>query len=51
LPWDNIEHHSPIGSKIKGEMVNLVPYGAFVEIEPGVEGLVHVAEMSWTKRI
>ncbi|MDR2372341.1 MAG: 30S ribosomal protein S1 [Puniceicoccales bacterium] len=50
-PWDNIEYRYPIGSKIQGRVVNLVPYGAFVEIEPGVEGLVHVAEMSWTKRI
>lgn len=50
-PWDNIEHRYPVGSKVKGKVVNLVPYGAFVEIEPGVEGLVHVAEMSWTKRI
>jgi small subunit ribosomal protein S1 len=50
-PWDNIEYRYPIGSKIQGRVVNLVPYGAFIEIEPGVEGLVHVAEMSWTKRI
>ncbi|MDR2812247.1 MAG: 30S ribosomal protein S1 [Puniceicoccales bacterium] len=50
-PWDNIEYRYPIGGKVKGRVVNLVPYGAFVEIEPGVEGLVHVAEMSWTKRI
>jgi small subunit ribosomal protein S1 len=50
-PWDNIEHRYPVGSKVNGKVVNLVPYGAFVEIEPGVEGLVHVAEMSWTKRI
>jgi small subunit ribosomal protein S1 len=50
-PWDNIEYRYPIGSKVNGKVVNLVPYGAFVELEPGVEGLVHVAEMSWTKRI
>jgi small subunit ribosomal protein S1 len=50
-PWDNIEHRYPIGSKVNGKVVNLVPYGAFVEIELGVEGLIHVAEMSWTKRI
>ncbi|MDR3317405.1 MAG: S1 RNA-binding domain-containing protein, partial [Puniceicoccales bacterium] len=49
-PWDNIEYRYPIGSKVNGKVVNLVPYGAFVELEPGVEGLVHVAEMSWTKR-
>ncbi|MDR0590674.1 MAG: 30S ribosomal protein S1 [Puniceicoccales bacterium] len=50
-PWDNIEHRYPIGSRVKGKVVNLVPYGAFIELEPGVEGLIHVAEMSWTKRI
>jgi small subunit ribosomal protein S1 len=50
-PWDLIEQKYPIGAKVKGKVVNLVPYGAFVEIEPGVEGLVHVTELSWTKRI
>src|SRR5215216_5835141 len=50
-PWDNIEGKFPIGAKVKGKVVNLVPYGAFVEIEPGVEGLVHVTELSWTKRV
>jgi len=50
-PWDNIEGKYPIGAKVKGKVVNLVPYGAFVELEPGVEGLVHVTELSWTKRI
>jgi ribosomal protein S1 len=40
-----------VGQKVKGKVVNLVPYGAFVELEPGVEGLVHVTELSWTKRI
>ncbi len=50
-PWDNIEAKYPIGAKVKGKVVNLVPYGAFVELEPGVEGLVHVTELSWTKRI
>jgi small subunit ribosomal protein S1 len=50
-PWDDIETKYPIGSKVKGRVVNLVPYGAFVELEPGVEGLVHVTELSWTKRI
>jgi small subunit ribosomal protein S1 len=50
-PWDQIEQKYPIGAKVKGKVVNLVPYGAFVEIEPGVEGLVHVTELSWTKRI
>ncbi len=50
-PWDNIETKYPIGARVKGRVVNLVPYGAFVELEPGVEGLVHVTELSWTKRI
>jgi len=50
-PWDNIESKYPINAKVKGKVVNLVPYGAFVELEPGVEGLVHVTELSWTKRI
>lgn len=50
-PWNNIEGKYPIGSRLHGKVVNLVPYGAFVEIEPGVEGLVHVSEFSWTKRV
>ncbi len=50
-PWDSIESKYPVGAKVKGKVVNLVPYGAFVELEPGVEGLVHVTELSWTKRI
>lgn len=50
-PWDNIDQKYPVGAKVKGRVVNLVPYGAFVELEPGVEGLVHVTELSWTKRI
>ena len=50
-PWDNIESKYSVGQKVKGKVVNLVPYGAFVELEPGVEGLVHVTELSWTKRI
>lgn len=50
-PWDNIEEKYAVGQKVKGRVVNLVPYGAFVELEPGVEGLVHVTELSWTKRI
>ncbi len=50
-PWDGIEGRYPVNSRIHGKVVSLVPYGAFVEIEPGVEGLVHVSEMSWTKRV
>ena len=49
-PWELIESKYPAGSKIKGKVVNLVSYGAFVELEPGVEGLVHVTELSWTKK-
>jgi len=50
-PWENIETKYPVGSRLRGKVVNLVPYGAFVELEEGVEGLVHVSEISWTKRI
>lgn len=50
-PWDSIEQKYPVGARVKGKVVNLVPYGAFVELEPGVEGLVHVTELSWTKRV
>ena len=50
-PWEAIESKFQVGQKVKGKVVNLVPYGAFVELEPGVEGLVHVTELSWVKRI
>jgi len=50
-PWENIEQKYPVGSRLRGRVVNLAPYGAFVELEPGVEGLVHVSEISWTKRV
>ena len=50
-PWTSIAEKFTIGQKVKGKVVNLVPYGAFIELEPGVEGLVHVTELSWTKRI
>ena len=50
-PWDNIETKFPVGARVKGKVVSLVPYGAFVQLEPGVEGLVHVTELSWTKRV
>ncbi len=50
-PWDNIEDRFPIGSKIKGKVVNVLSYGAFVELGDGIEGLVHVSEMSWTRRV
>jgi len=50
-PWDDIERKYPVGTRISGKVVNLVPYGAFIEIEEGVEGMVHVSEISWTKRV
>jgi small subunit ribosomal protein S1 len=50
-PWDDIEAKYAVGSRLRGRVVNLAPYGAFVEIEKGVEGLVHVSEISWTRRI
>jgi small subunit ribosomal protein S1 len=50
-PWDNIERRYPIGSSVFGRVVNVVAYGAFIELESGVEGLIHITEMSWTKRI
>ena len=50
-PWEKIEERYPVGATVSGKVVNLVPYGAFIEIEEGVEGLVHVTELSWTKRI
>ena len=50
-PWDNIEEKYPIGSRVKGEVVNVMSYGAFVKLEEGIEGLVHISEMSWTRRI
>jgi small subunit ribosomal protein S1 len=50
-PWDRIEDRFPVGQKVAGKVTNLMPYGAFVQIEDGVEGLIHVSELSWTKRI
>jgi small subunit ribosomal protein S1 len=50
-PWDEIEQRYPAGTRVQGKIVNLVPYGAFIEIEPGIEGLIHVSEMSWIKNI
>jgi len=50
-PWHNIEVRYPVGSKVKGEVVNITPYGAFVKLQEGIEGLVHVSEMSWTRRV
>jgi small subunit ribosomal protein S1 len=50
-PWEDIEAKFPVGGNVKGKITKLVPYGAFVEVSEGVEGLVHVSELSWTKRI
>ena len=50
-PWEEIESRYPTGARVHGKVVNLAPYGAFIELEEGVEGLVHVSEMSWTRRV
>ena len=50
-PWLSVEEKYPVGSTLSGRIVNIVDYGAFVELEPGVEGLIHVSEMSWTRRV
>ena len=50
-PWEMVEEKFAVGTKVSGKIVSLTDYGAFIEIEPGVEGLIHVSEMSWTKRV
>ncbi len=50
-PWVNVEQKYPVGSKAKGKIVNIVPYGVFVELEKGLEGLIHISEFSWSKKI
>jgi len=50
-PWDGVADKYPVGSKVTGEVVNVMSYGAFVKLEEGIEGLVHISEMSWTKRV
>ena len=50
-PWELIEQKYPTGTRVKGKIVNLLPYGAFIEIEPGIEGLIHISEMSWVKNV
>jgi len=50
-PWANLDDKFPVGSKVIGEVVNIMSYGAFVKLEDGVEGLVHISEMSWTRRV
>ena len=50
-PWDTVLEQFPVGARVQGKVVNLAAYGAFVEIAPGIEGLVHISEFSWTKRV
>jgi small subunit ribosomal protein S1 len=50
-PWDSLPSHIAIGSKVKGRIVNVADYGAFLELQPGVEGLIHVSEMSWSQHL
>ncbi|MGA2060414.1 MAG: 30S ribosomal protein S1 [Thermoguttaceae bacterium] len=50
-PWESVEQKYPVGARIKGTIVNVMSYGAFVKLEEGIEGLVHISEMSWTRRI
>ena len=50
-PWEHVDEKYPVGTRIKGQVTNIMSYGAFVKLEEGVEGLVHISEMSWTKRI
>ena len=50
-PWESVEERYPVGSRVKGTIVNIMNYGAFVRLEEGIEGLIHISEMSWTKRI
>jgi len=50
-PWNTIQEQFPVGSRVSGKVVNLAAYGAFIEIAPGIEGLVHISEFSWTKRV
>jgi len=50
-PWETVAERYPLGRKVKGRVVNIMPYGAFVELEDGVEGLVHISELSWTRKI
>jgi small subunit ribosomal protein S1 len=50
-PWENVEHDYPVGTRVKGKVVNIMNYGVFVRLEDGIEGLVHISEMSWTKRL
>jgi small subunit ribosomal protein S1 len=50
-PWEDLEEKFPLNSQVKGKIINILPYGAFVELEPGIEGFIHVSDLSWTKKI
>ncbi len=50
-PWANVEARFPVGSRVKGAVVNIMNYGAFIRLDEGIEGLIHISEMSWTKRV
>ncbi len=50
-PWENVEEKYPVGTRVTGKVVSITDYGAFIELEEGVEGLVHISQMSWTKRV
>ncbi len=50
-PWENVEQRFPVGSRVKGAVVNIMNYGAFIRLDEGIEGLVHISEMSWTRRV
>src|SRR5258705_5542718 len=50
-PWQNVAAKYPVGTRVQGKVVSITNYGAFVELEPGIEGLVHISEMSWTRNV
>ena len=50
-PWKNIERKYPVGTEVEGKVVNMMNYGIFIELEEGIEGLIHISEISWTKHI
>ncbi|MHC4763290.1 MAG: S1 RNA-binding domain-containing protein [Planctomycetota bacterium] len=50
-PWEKVEVNYAVGARVKGKVVNIMNYGAFIRLEDGIEGLLHISEMSWTKRL
>jgi len=50
-PWEDVEHRYPLGARVKGKVVNVMNYGVFIRLEDGIEGLVHISEMSWIRRL